>query len=102
MQLKRNCVQNVISNLLVLLRHKDGQDRRGKILLEDPRYALTIPPGKNNARNYSQTDKIQLLGDWHSDAYKRYLAFSLQDKIQVSKTLREYIVQKPSVKFCDT
>ena len=47
-------------------------------------------------------DKIQLLGDWHSDAYKRYLAFSLQDTSQVSKTLREYIVQKPSVKFCDT
>ena len=47
-------------------------------------------------------DKIQLLGDWHSDAYKRYLAFSLQDKIQVSKTLREYIVKKPSVKFCGT
>ena len=34
-----------------MLRHKDGQDGRAKILLEDPCYALTIPPGKNNARN---------------------------------------------------
>ena len=45
--------------------------------------------------------RIQLLGDWNSDAYKRYLALSLQDKIQVSKPVREYIVKKPSVKLCD-
>ena len=31
---------------LHLLRRKDGQDRRGSILLEDPFYPLTIPPGE--------------------------------------------------------
>ena len=35
----------------VLLRSKGGQDRRRKVLLEDPCYALTITPGKNNASN---------------------------------------------------
>ena len=34
-----------------LLRRKDGQDGSWKVLLEDPCYALTIAPGKNNARN---------------------------------------------------
>lgn len=41
-------------------------------------------------------DKIQLMGDWHSDAYKKYLSFSLDDKIIVAKNMRDFI-QKPSV-----
>lgn len=43
-------------------------------------------------------DKIQLMGDWHSDAYKKYLSFSLDDKIAVAKIMSRYITNS-SVKF---
>ena len=43
-------------------------------------------------------DKIQLMGDWRSDAYKKNLSFSLDDKIKVAKVMRHYI-KRPSVKF---
>lgn len=43
-------------------------------------------------------DKIQLMGDWRSDAYKKYLTFSLEDKIKVAENMRNFI-QKSSVKF---
>lgn len=36
-------------------------------------------------------DMIQLMGDWRSDAYKRYLAYTLEDKIQVSKVMGKHI-----------
>ena len=43
-------------------------------------------------------DKIQLMGDWSSDAYKKYLSFSLDDKILVAENIKRFI-QKSSVKF---
>ena len=36
-------------------------------------------------------DKIQLMGDWRSDAYKKYLSFSLEDKIKVAENMRSFI-----------
>lgn len=42
--------------------------------------------------------KIMQMGDWHSDAYRRYLEFSLEDKIKVAETMKHYI-QKSSVKL---
>jgi hypothetical protein len=30
-------------------------------------------------------DLIQLMGDWKSDAYKKYIEYSFQDKLRVSK-----------------
>ena len=41
-------------------------------------------------------DKIQLMGDWKSDAYKKYLAFTLEDKIQVAENMRCFIVNLQS------
>ena len=37
-------------------------------------------------------DLIQHHGDWKSDAYKRYLAFSLQDKVKVAEKMRDNII----------
>ena len=34
---------------------------------------------------------IQLMGDWKSDCYKRYISFPLQDRLKVSKTVTEKI-----------
>ncbi|XP_053383790.1 uncharacterized protein LOC128549996 [Mercenaria mercenaria] len=36
-------------------------------------------------------DIIQLLGDWKSDAYKKYLYFSLTDKLRLSKYISDKI-----------
>lgn len=44
------------------------------------------------------SEKLQLMGDWRSDAYKKYLTFSLEDKIKVAENMRNFI-QKSSVKF---
>jgi hypothetical protein len=33
------------------------------------------------------TKLIQLYGDWCSDAYKKYLKFSLEDKISVANSM---------------
>ena len=44
-----------------------------------------------------EADKIQLLGDWRSEAYKKYLTFTLEDKIQVSKEMRHHLLHKISV-----
>jgi integrase len=38
------------------------------------------------------SELIQLAGDWRSDAYKLYLKFTLQDKIQVSDKMRQHIL----------
>ena len=43
-------------------------------------------------------DRIQLMGDWSFDAYKKYLYFSLDDKVKVAKIMRNYI-RHSSVKF---
>ena len=45
----------------------------------------------------TSADKIQLMGDWHSDAYKKYLAFTLEDKIKVAENIKCFI-SKSSVK----
>lgn len=42
--------------------------------------------------------KIMLMGDWHSDAFRKYLAFSLEDKIKVAETIKNFI-QKSLVKL---
>ena len=36
-------------------------------------------------------DKIQLMGDWRSDAYKKYLTFTLDDKLKVAENMRDFI-----------
>ena len=38
------------------------------------------------------TDLIQLQGDWHSDAYKKYLAFTMNDKLHVAEQMKEQIL----------
>ena len=40
-----------------MLPRKDGHDGRGKVLLDDPCYAMTIPPGKDNARTWFTISK---------------------------------------------
>ena len=40
-----------------------------------------------------RSELIQLQGDWLSDAYKKYLQFSLKDKIAVSKQMYKHINQ---------
>jgi hypothetical protein len=38
------------------------------------------------------SDLIQLNGDWKSDAFKRYLKFSLDDKISVATKMTSHIL----------
>ena len=38
-----------------------------------------------------RADKIQLMGDWQSDSCKKYLSFSLDDKIKVAKDMRNFL-----------
>ena len=42
-------------------------------------------------------DKIQLMGDWRSDAYKKYLSFTLHDKLKISKIMSYHIIKSQSV-----
>ena len=37
-------------------------------------------------------DLIQYHGDWRSDAYKKYLALTLHDKIRVAESKKKYIL----------
>jgi hypothetical protein len=39
------------------------------------------------------TKLIQLYGDWCSDAYKKYLKFSLEDKISVANSMKTHILK---------
>ena len=39
------------------------------------------------------SELIQLHGDWKSDAYKRYLTFSLDDKLEVAMKMKQHILQ---------
>jgi hypothetical protein len=39
------------------------------------------------------TKLIQLYGDWCSDAYKKYLKFSLEDKISVANRMKTHILK---------
>ena len=40
------------------------------------------------------TELIQLHGDWRSDAYKKYLSLSLEDKLLVAHKMRQHILLK--------
>ena len=39
------------------------------------------------------TELIQLYDDWCSDAYKKYLNFSLEDKISVANRMKTHILK---------
>ena len=39
------------------------------------------------------SELIQLQGDWKSEAYKRYLTFSLDDKLMVAMKMKQHILQ---------
>jgi hypothetical protein len=39
------------------------------------------------------TELIQLYGGWRSDAYKKYLKFSLEDKISVADRMKAHILK---------
>ena len=39
------------------------------------------------------SELIQLHGDWKSDAYKNYLTFDLEDKLQVAEKMKENILR---------
>lgn len=43
-------------------------------------------------RNNVSADEIQILGDWHSDVYKRYISLSVQDKLDIFKSLHDQFV----------
>jgi integrase len=38
-------------------------------------------------RNNVSSDEIQILGDWHSDVYKRYISLSIEDKCKIIKDI---------------
>lgn len=40
------------------------------------------------------SELIQLHGDWKSEAYKRYLSFSIEDKLLVACKMRQHILSK--------
>lgn len=42
-------------------------------------------------------DKIKMLGDWKSDCYRKYLSFDFEDKLLVSKEMRQYILKQSCV-----
>ena len=44
-------------------------------------------------------DKIQLMGDWRSDAYKKYLSYNLEDKVKISRVMSQYIKTSQSVPY---
>jgi hypothetical protein len=39
------------------------------------------------------TELMQLYGDWRSDAYKKYLKFSLEDQISVANRMKTHIIK---------
>ena len=39
------------------------------------------------------TELMQLYGDWRSDAYKKYLKFSLEDKISVANSMKTHLLK---------
>ena len=40
----------------------------------------------------------QLHGDWKSDAYEKYLAFSFEDKLQVALRMRQHILSEYNIR----
>ncbi|MES9881885.1 MAG: hypothetical protein ABW185_13485 [Sedimenticola sp.] len=41
------------------------------------------------------SELIQLQGDWRSDAYKKYLTFSINDKVQVAQQMNAFLLSRP-------
>lgn len=41
-------------------------------------------------RNNISADEVQILGDWRSDAYKRYISLSIEDKLDIFKSLQDH------------
>ena len=46
------------------------------------------------------SELIQLYGDWKSDAYKNYLRFNFEDKIDISRRMGERINKQFKCLFC--
>ena len=40
---------------------------------------------------------IQFQGDWRSDAYKKYLTFSLNDKVSAAMKMKQHILGTDSL-----
>ena len=40
-------------------------------------------------RHNVSADEIQILGDWHSDVYNRYISLSVQDKLYIVRGVKE-------------
>ena len=41
-------------------------------------------------RNNISADEVQILGDWRSDAYKKYISLSIEDKLKIFRGLQEH------------
>jgi integrase len=41
-------------------------------------------------KNNIAADQIQILGDWHSDVYKQYISLSIEDKLDIYKSLSHH------------
>ena len=83
---KKIVTYNMFQRKLRFLLHKVGYDptkysthsfRRGSTTLL---FKAEVP-----------ADKIQLMGDWRSDAYKKYLSYDLEDKLKISKIMSRHI-----------
>ena len=44
-------------------------------------------------RSNVPADLIQLQGDWKSDAYKKYISLSIQDKMSVARKMKHEILK---------
>ena len=44
-------------------------------------------------RSNAHADLIQLQGDWKSDAYKRYLSLTIQDKMMVAQKMKHELLK---------
>ena len=42
-------------------------------------------------RNHVSADEIQILGDWKSDVYKRYISLSVNDKLKIFQDLEKHL-----------
>ena len=40
-------------------------------------------------RSKVAADEIQILGDWHSDVYKKYISLSIEDKLNIIQSVSE-------------
>ena len=40
-------------------------------------------------RSNIASDEIQILGDWHSDVYKKYISLSVEDKLDILRSVSD-------------